>query len=164
MEVWWPWIRGVLPLMLAGFVVYVLSRNRSKRPLLKVLSSLASTSSILLAIIGSAFLLSAQSCEEDRAPIGSPDGRHVVRLMIYGNVPAGTSLRVIERKSWSPIWREVSEAGSVGTSLEPIEPKLSWPDNDHLTIDYPESEEGTGFLCESKRMGAILIVCKTHKR
>jgi len=114
--------------------------------------------------ICSLFLLSVQGCEEDRGLIGSPDGRHVARLMIYGNVPTGSSLRVVERKSWRPWWQEVSGAGSIGTPLEPIEPRLTWSDNSHLLIDYPVPTEGSGFDCQSKQVRDILIVCRTHEQ
>jgi hypothetical protein len=109
------------------------------------------------------FLLSARGCEEDRPLVGSPDGKQVARLMIWGSVPSGTSLEVIERRSWSPTWQVVSTAASIGTPLEPIHPEINWSDNDHLVLDYPESAEGTEFDCTSRKVGDIWLVCKTHK-
>ena len=160
-----PWLKIVGLAILPVVLLLIVFRTKSAQPQWCIFT--ARYLSFLLAVplwIFSLFLLSVQGCEEDRGLIGSPDGRHVARLMIYGNVPAGTSLRVIERKSWSPWWQEVSGAGSIGTPLEPIEPRLTWSDSLHLVIDYPVTTEGTGFDCESKQVGDILIVCRTHKQ
>ena len=62
------------------------------------------------------------------------------------------------------MWTEVSTAGSAGTPLDPIEPRISWTDDDHLVLDYPAETEGSGFNCNSRRVGDILLVCKTHDR
>ena len=162
MEVWLPWIEGTLPLLFAALVILLAVLQRPRSAPMRALSSLSTVCTVALSLLASFFLLSAQSCEEDRALIGSPDGRHVARLMIYGNVPAGTSLRVIERRSWSPTWTEVSGAGSVGTPLDPIEPRITWADNYHLVLDYPVATDGSGFACMTRRVGDIFVVCKTH--
>ena len=163
MEVWLPWLEGLIPLVLVVGAIWFVHRHQPRPALAKVATAIGLVAFIAAGLIVSAFLLSAQGCEEDRALVGSPDGRHVARMMIWGSVPTGSSLRVIERRSWSPVWQEVSSAGSVGTPLEPIEPRILWSDNSHLVIDYPEATEGSGFTCESHRVGDILIVCKTHK-
>ncbi len=62
------------------------------------------------------------------------------------------------------MWYEVSVAGTVGTSLDPIEPKISWADNTRLVLDYPRLTEGSGFECKNRRVGDILVLCKTHDR
>ena len=161
MELWLPRILIAAPVFFAILFTWLGLRFLSGRSW-RVAVSLMSVAVWCLAVLLSLFLLTAQGCEEDRHLIGSPDGKHVARMMIWGSVPSGTSLRVIERRSWSPEWRVVSEAETIGTLLDPIEPRLTWTDNFHLVIDYPIPSEGTGFDCVNKKVGAILIVCRTH--
>jgi hypothetical protein len=163
MEVMLPWIE-IMGLALLPFV-FLWAAFRLRRARDSKYGSLGRIASAIIALpiwLFSLFLLSVQGCEEDRRLVGSPDGKHVARLLIWGSVPTGTSLRVIERRSWSPIWHQVSSAGSGGTSLAPIEPRISWSDNSHLVLDYPEPTDGAGFDCHDERVGDILIVCRTH--
>jgi hypothetical protein len=113
------------------------------------------------------FLLTAQGCESHGVLIVSPDGRHAARMMIYGNVPGGTSVWVIARRSWSPLSEEVASGSSIGTLLDPIEPTIVWEDNSHLILDFPATDPGDSsyrHLCQNKQVGDILVVCKTHIR
>ena len=165
MEIWLPWIEiaglAILPLVVLR-LAFKLKRaqHRWQIPTTRVVSVIVAIPIWLFSLL----LLSAQGCEEDRRLTGSPDGKHVARLMIWGSVPTGTSLRVIERRSWSPEWQVVSEASSIGTPLDPIEPWLTWSDNSHLVIDYPTSTDGTGFDCKNEQIGHILVECKSHSR
>ncbi|MBB5342858.1 hypothetical protein HDF10_000808 [Edaphobacter lichenicola] len=115
----------------------------------------------------SLFLLTAQGCESHGKLIVFPDGRHAARMMVYGNVPGGTSIWVITRRTWSPLWEEVASGFSIGTLLEPIEPTIVWTDNSHLNLDFPvgdPSDTSYSHVCQNKQVGDILIVCKTHMR
>ena len=163
MELWVPKLE-IAGLALAPILLLWLVFRRIRfRPLVGVAARTTTMLATVLCLFFSLFLLSAQGCEEDRELIGSPDGRHVARMMIWGSVPTGSSLRIVERRSWSPFWRTVSRAGSVGTPLEPIEPKVIWLDNIHLLLDYPESVDGTGSDCTSRRVGDVELVCRTHE-
>ncbi|MGH9595759.1 MAG: hypothetical protein ACRD3K_03080, partial [Edaphobacter sp.] len=85
--------------------------------------------------------------------------------LIWGSVPSGSSIWVIERRSWSPFWKEVASGASIGTSLDPIEPKIHWADNFHLILDFPADtshDNSYGHLCENKQVEDILVQCKTH--
>ena len=164
MELWLPWIKIAALVMLPSALIWLAYRCMRLRKwrrieTIRVASIIAAAPFIVLSL----FLLSVQGCEEDRALVDSPDGRHVARLMIWGSVPTGASLQVIERHSWSPRWHVVSSAASVGTQLDPIEPKVIWADNSHLVLDYPDSQEGAGFDCMSRKVGDIWLICKTHK-
>jgi hypothetical protein len=161
MEVWVPWLEIAAPILLAISLTWLGFRFLSGR-VRRIVFPVASIAICCVTAGLSLFLLTAQGCEENRPLIGSPDGRHVARMMIWGSVPSGTSLRIIERRSWSPHWQVVSEAGTIGTLLDPIEPRLAWTDNRHLVIDYPVPGEGSGSDCINKKVGDILIVCKTH--
>jgi hypothetical protein len=162
MEVLLPWIEIVGLAIVPFMIFFIASRVLRAQRRWRVAGWTVSVIAALPIWLFSLFLLSAQGCEEDRQLIGSPDGKHVARLMIWGSVPSGSQLRVIERRSWSPIWHEVSVAGSEGTPLDPIEPRISWSDNDHLVLDYPVPSDGSGFECSSKKVGDILIVCRVH--
>ena len=163
MEVWWPWLKGLAPLLPAVIILWLAFRKAYKPLWLQEVSRLGSTLATFVLVLFSLFLLSAQGCEEDRALIGSPDGKHVARMLIWGSVPTGTSLRIIERKSWSPTWQTVSVAGSAGTPLEPIEPKVIWLSNHRLMLDYPEPISGfCGFECKSGTVGDIELICRVH--
>lgn len=157
-----PWIEiiglAIIPIALVWFA-FRLERTRWLTTTARVVSVTSSIPILLLSL----FLLTAQGCEENRNLIGSPDGKHVTRLMIWGSVPTGTSVRVIERRNWSPIWHVVSEGATIGTLLDPLEPRLSWADNSKLVIDYPAPSDSTSFLCENQKVGDILVECKTHK-
>jgi hypothetical protein len=164
MELWLPWIKIAGPIVVSIAIIWF--TFRLKRPKNDWFITTSRSVGILssLPLFGvSLFLLTAQGCEEDRRLVSSPDGKHVARLMIWGSVPSGTSVHVIERRSWSPTWQTVSEGTTIGTLIDPLEPQLSWRSNTELLIDYPATTEGTGFLCESRSLGDILISCKTHK-
>jgi hypothetical protein len=163
MELWLPWIETAVPIVVGIAALVFAVKVGFKEAWKRIVLVTASIGLLVVCLLVSFFLFGAQGCEEDRQLIGSPDGKHVARLMIWGSVPTGTSLRVIERKSWSPIWHVVSDAGSIGTPLEPIEPHIAWRDNSHLVIDYPVHTEGSGFDCVGRQVGDILIVCKTHQ-
>ena len=164
MELWLPWVKTVGLPSIAVVLLWLAFRVQRAKGQWRVISARAvSVLGALLVLPYSLFLLTAQGCEEDRKLIGSPDGKHVARLMIWGSVPSGTTLRIVERKSWSPVWQEVSSAFTVGTLLDPIEPHITWDDNLHLVIDYPGQSEGSSFECSSKEVGNIQIVCRTHK-
>ncbi|MGD0444917.1 MAG: hypothetical protein ABSA39_13370 [Edaphobacter sp.] len=164
MELWLPWIE-ILGLAVIPFILFWLTFRLkvTQRGRLVMTARVISVVISLPILLFSLFLLTAQGCEEDHGLIGSPDGKHVARLMVWGSVPTGTSVRVILRKSWSPLWQVVSDGATVGTSLDPLEPRLSWIDNSRLIIDYPAPSAGTGFRCDSQKVGDILIVCRTHK-
>lgn len=164
MELWLPWIKIVgLALIAVAVVSFPFTLKRPWHQGFVIIGRVMGLLGAVPILFFSFFLLTAQGCEEDRRLIGSPDGKHVARLMIWGSVPTGTSVHVIERQSWSPMWQTVSEGSTTGTSIDPLEPRLSWNGNAQLLIDYPVATEGTGFLCQSKSVGDILIVCKTHK-
>jgi hypothetical protein len=163
-ELWLPWIE-ILGLAIIAIVLLWLTRKLkgAQGRWLVITAHVVSVIISLPILLFSLFLLTAQGCEENRGLVGSPDGKHVVRLMIWGSVPTGTSVRVIARRSWSPLWKVVSEGSTVGTVLDPLEPRLSWQNNSTLIIDYPSPSDGTGFRCENQRVGDILIVCRTHR-
>jgi hypothetical protein len=56
----------------------------------------------------------------------------------------------------------VSRAASEREPLDPIEPQMVWIDNSQLVIDYPAPSDETSFDCVSKKVGDILITCRTH--
>jgi hypothetical protein len=164
MELWLPWMKIAAPAIFSFAVIWIAHRYKGLRQrrsteTIRVASIVVAAPLVALSL----FLLSAQGCEEDRVLVGSPDGRHVARMMIWGSVPTGTSLQIIERHSWSPQWQVVSSAATVGTLLDPIEPKVIWIDNSHLLLDYPEASEGSGFDCTGRKVGDIWLICKTHK-
>lgn len=165
MEVWLPWIRIIGAALVAIALLWLAFRRQKYRRgwamlSVRVLSALGSLPVLLFSL----FLLSAQSCASHGPLIGSPDGKHVARELIYGNVPAGSSIDVVERASWSPAWESVGGAASVGTPLEPIEPIVSWADDSHLILNFPNTEPGTGHGCIERRVGTVQIVCRTHMR
>ena len=164
MELWVPRLE-IASLAMAPMLMLwlVFRRVKSNRPRVVMAARITSMLASVPFFLFSLFLLTAQGCEEDRELVGSPDGRHVARLMIWGSVPTGSNLRVIERRSWTPSWQTVSRAGSVGTPLEPIEPRIVWLNNTHLLLDYPEPVDGTGSDCRSRRVEDIELVCRTHE-
>jgi hypothetical protein len=168
MEVWLPWIEIFgLALLPSSFLWLAFRRKRAKQGWRVVTAQVTSVVAALPIWLFSLFLLTAQGCEEDQPLIGSPDGRHVARLMIWGSVPSGTSLRVIERRAWSPRWEEVAVAGYAATPIKPIQPKIVWSDNLHLVLDFPSrvsgDDAGFAYRCENKYVGDVLVICKTHE-
>ena len=163
MEVWLPRLEvGLFVLLPAGLLIVAFRMSRTKHPKGTIAVRIVSLFAALPFWFLSLFLLVAQGYEEDRPIIASPDGRHIARLMIWGSIPSGTSLQVIERRSWSPTWRVISTAGSEGRPLDPIEPRITWLDNRRLLIDYPEPSDGSGSFCVSGPLGEVELVCTTH--
>jgi hypothetical protein len=168
LELWLPWIKivglAVVPLIL----IWVTFRFKSSQHRWPVFTArfFAGIAAIPIWLF-SLFLLTAKGCESHGDLIVSPDGRHAARMMIYGNVPGGTSVWVIARRSWSPLSEEVASGSSIGTLLDPIEPTIVWEDNSHLILDFPATDPGDSsyrHLCQNKQVGDILVVCKTHIR
>jgi hypothetical protein len=83
MEVWVPWIKivgwAVVPFVFL-WLAFRLKPTQHLRPVraARIVSLLAALPIRSVSL----FLLSAQSCEQDRPLIGSPDGKHVARMMM----------------------------------------------------------------------------------
>jgi hypothetical protein len=169
LELWLPWIKivglAVVPVILI-WIAFRFKGSQHRWPVLftgRLFIGIAALPIWLFSL----FLLSVQGCESHGGLVVSPDGRHAARMMVYGNVPGGTSVWVIARKSWSPLWEEVASGRSIGTLLDPIEPTMVWTDNSHLILDFPANDSGDSsysHLCQNKQVGDILVVCKTHIR
>lgn len=166
MELWLPWIEIVgLAVVPVSLLYFAFRRRVHIRQWPVRTARVVAVTAALPVWLFSLFLLTAQGCASHRELIVSPDGRHAARLMIWGSVPSGSSVWVIERRSWSPLWTEVASGASIGTPLDPIEPTISWDDNAHLILDFPASVPGDssyGHSCENKQVGDILVQCKTH--
>ena len=166
MELWLPWIEIVGLAVVPALLLYFAFRRRMTRRKWPVLTARVIVATAALpAWFFSLFLLMGQGCASHEDLIVSPDGRHAARLMIWGDVPSGSSVWVIERRSWNPLWHEVASAASIGTPLDPIRPMIHWSDNVHLVLDFPANipgDDSFGHLCENKQVGDILVQCKTH--
>jgi hypothetical protein len=166
-ELWLPWIEiiglAIAPVLLLYFAF---RRKMHIRKGLVMTARIVAVTAALPVWLFSLFLFTAQGCASHKDLIVSPDGRHAARLMIWGSVPSGSSVWVIERRNWSPMWKEVASGASIGTSLDPIEPTIRWADNVHLVLDFPANVPGDnsyGHECENRRIGDILVQCETHK-
>jgi hypothetical protein len=163
MEVSLPWVEiagfAIVPVILLAFVFGVRSAQLPES--ISRVRGWAVFAAVLLWSF-SALLWMAHRYEQDGPLLGSPDGRHVARLIIWGEEAEGTSLRVIERRSGRPSWQVVSKASTIGMRVGPIEPRLRWVDDSHLVIDYPTPTQGTSFDCQNKQAAEIQIVCVTH--
>jgi hypothetical protein len=161
MELWVYW--SILAAIFLSTIVLVWLAIRFKvahrglRTLVRMVAGISSLPFALVSLIG----LYAQGCQTHTPLIGSPDRKHVARVMAQEGWNEPDWSTVIMRRSWRPTWRTVFFGGGfMGNDHEPIEPQVRWLDNSHLLIESRNTDvEGEPLSCISK-VEDVIITCR----
>ncbi len=160
MELWPPWcLAAAISCVALGVVIGAFRtgvRGGERWPMR--LTGIAA--SVAIFTLASAVALVQVGCEEHGPLIGSPDRRHVARVMVsLGSAMSGPSVaEVILRPSWSPLWRQVYSGEGDADALGINEPRVYWVDNSHLVVDYPMREDLIA-NCKTEA-GDIVVICR----
>jgi hypothetical protein len=160
MEIWLSWVIVSTLFVCTVTLVWVAARFRFGRKwfraAVRILSGLLSLPLALVFLAG----LSMQGCTSHTALIGSPDHKHVARVIVaegWNEPDLGT---VILRRSWTPAWTVIFHGDSfVGKPGESIRPKVRWSDDSHLVIEPDQLDGGEVRMCRGNA-GGITITCK----
>jgi hypothetical protein len=160
-ELWLAWLYVLLAAAVLLGSIRWLWRTRPEGRTVRVLVHVAGLLTTPVAFVVTLFLVLAQGCERHSPLIGSPDGKHVARVLInVGSAMDQDYSTVIMRRSWSPVWRDVYFGLGFYGEIGPIQPQVKWLDNSHLLIRRPESA-GYPLDCAAK-VQEIVITCEAH--
>jgi hypothetical protein len=109
-------------------------------------------------------LLLALGCERRSALIGSPDGKHVARVLVtLGSAMDVDYSTVIVRDSFSPMDHKAYFGPGAYNAKHAIEPQLKWIDNQHLLVSYYD-DWGADYPQECHtHVDGIVVQCLGHK-
>jgi len=118
---------------------------------------------VLPCLLVSLFLISLSGCTDNSPLIGSPDGKHVARIMVNrGDATNVNYARVIVRKSWSPIWTTAYSGEWHNVPEEYLKGKVQWLDDKRVLVFYPNHRYNDRYYRDDyeKQVGNVVVVCK----
>jgi hypothetical protein len=165
MEPWLPWI---IPLVGVSVVAGILGGAFSKkfeqsrfRWVLRISGIVLSGPIALVSLLALLMI----GCESHGPLVGSPDHRHVARVLVADALGAVVQpvASVKVRRSWIPAWTDAYVGfGYPGNATTTMEPRVKWLDNLHLLIAYPTGGEQPAFCRE--RAGQVIVKCEVEAR
>ncbi len=164
MELWWPWGLPILGFLVVTGAVRTTWRRKygrgAKRTLFRRVGAVCSVPIALGSLLITSLLI---GCEEHGPLIGSPDRRHVARILVsdaLGSVVQPVA-SVAVRRSWYPNGRDAYIGLGYKNTKGEMRPYVRWLDNSHLLIVFPEGAEDP-ITCK-EHVSDIFVKCEVEK-